>query len=89
MPGGMPNTMAAVWSCCRFVEFVKPMRDQVKFNFGDMVYRKVNPDTAGIVTGIVFRPTGTAYLVTWGAGEETACYDFELTTERCFKETES
>lgn len=61
------------------------MPDQVKFNFGDMVYRKVNPDTAGIVTGIVFRPTGTAYLVTWGDGEETPCYDFELTTERSFE----
>ena len=61
------------------------MPDQVKFNFGEVVYRKVNPEATGVVTGIVFRPTGTAYLVTWGDGEETPCYDFELTTERSFE----
>lgn len=55
-------------------------RETVKFKLGDIVYRKVDPEDKGMITGIIFRPTGVLYGVSWKDGEETTCYDIELTT---------
>ena len=58
--------------------------DTVKFAMGDRVFLKVNPTEAGMVTGILFRPHGMTYWVTWGNAAETTHYDIELTTEKAF-----
>ena len=58
--------------------------DSVKFNHGDVVYLKVKPDEAGMVTGILFRPQSICYYVTWGNSSETTHYDVELTKEKAF-----
>ena len=65
-------------------------KDTVKFELGQIVYRKILPDTAGIVTGIVYRPHGTTYLAKFADEiEEAACYEVELTTEKSFVLNES
>lgn len=58
------------------------MNDAFPFAFGDHV-RHVGDDTeedrAGVVTGILLRPHGDLYLVTWGRfGDEREHYAFEL-----------
>ena len=58
--------------------------DSVKFNHGDIVYLKVNPDEAGMITGILFRPHSITYFITWGNANETTHYDVELTKEKAF-----
>lgn len=63
--------------------------DAVKFQLGDTVYRRVDEDERGMVTGILFRPTGTVYFVTFGGGREDSCYDIELTAERTFSNDQS
>jgi len=60
-----------------------PWIDAVKFDLGQIVYRKIIPDVAGIITGITFRPTGVVYLCTFAdQSDEIACYDIELTIEK-------
>ena len=58
--------------------------DSVKFNHGDVVYLKICPDEAGMVTGILFRPSSVTYYVTWGSGNEYTHYDIELTKDKIF-----
>ncbi len=49
---------------------------------GDVVYHRLADERRrGIVTGILVRPTGQSYLVTWPDQGETAHYAFELSTE--------
>lgn len=60
--------------------------DTVKFQFEDVVYRKVEPSVAGMVTGILFRPHGVVYLVAWATGGEDERYDIELTKDKSFGE---
>lgn len=51
------------------------------------VYHRVRPGVAGMVTGIIVRPTGLQYLVTWGEDlEEFTHYEIELTDEKTFGE---
>lgn len=56
--------------------------DTVKFQLGDIVYLKIRPDDAGMVTGIMFRPGIVIYKVTWSFAGECDHYDLELTTEK-------
>lgn len=63
--------------------------DSVKFNHGDLVYLKVRPDEAGMVTGILFRPQSITYWVTWGNSNEAPHYDIELTKEKSFVNEEA
>lgn len=58
--------------------------DSVKFSLGEKVYLVVDPDEQGMVTGILFRPHGVSYCVTWGNADETTHYDIELTAEKRF-----
>lgn len=51
------------------------------YDFGDMVRLRVCPEEAGMVTGLMFRPDGYKYFVTWGNGNESVHYQIELTTE--------
>jgi hypothetical protein len=64
--------------------------DSVKFNIGEIVYFRLGGD-AGIITGILFRPTAVIYYVSTENGGERMCYDIELCGERTFTnpETES
>lgn len=60
--------------------------DAVKFQLGEMVYRKLDGDqVAGMVTGIVFRPIGILYMATFGAVEDSY-YDIELSADKNFVE---
>ena len=56
----------------------------MKFPLETIVYRKTDPEVAGMVTGIVFRPTGHLYLVAF-AGDEQSAYEIELTTDRAYQ----
>ncbi len=58
--------------------------DTVKHALGDVVYLKVNAECSGMVTGILFRPQGVRYFITWGNANETSHYDIELTNEKVF-----
>lgn len=61
--------------------------DAVEFTLGQIVYRKLVPGEAGMVTGILFQPTGHVFHVTWGANaEEAAHFAIELTAEKSFAE---
>lgn len=56
---------------------------EVQHKIGDVVYHRMDPETKGIVTGFVVRPTGVIFCVTWsdGVGEECNHYAIELTDE--------
>ena len=41
--------------------------DTVSFTLGQVVYLKTKTEHAGMVTGILFRPNGHSYLVTWSS----------------------
>ena len=56
--------------------------DSVIFKFGDFVYLKVKPLEAGMITGILFRPSGVLYYVTWGDSNEKCYHDIEITKEK-------
>lgn len=58
--------------------------DAIKFHLGDTVYLAVNAEQKGMVTGIVFRPMGCAYYVTFADGQERTHYEIELTTEKAY-----
>ncbi len=60
------------------------MSDACKFHLEDLVYSRLDPEARGIVTGIVTRPTGFQYLITWNDREETTCFACELTSEPNF-----
>ena len=60
-------------------------KDIVKFELGQTVYRKILPDTIGMVTGILFRPNGCSYHVRFAdETEEVLCWEIELTSEKEF-----
>jgi len=59
--------------------------DNVVYNLGQVVYSVVSPETVGVVTGILFRPDGISYQVTWGDFEERSHYDCELTPEANYR----
>lgn len=64
------------------------MSDQVKYEIGQIVYAKVKSDIVGQVTGILFRPHGVMYAITWASDQnEKWHYDIELTAEKNFQES--
>jgi hypothetical protein len=50
------------------------------FQIGDVVHRKASTEERpGMVTGIMFRPAGFTYAITWeGSDEESHHYEIEL-----------
>ncbi len=52
-----------------------------------LLYLRIAPEEAGMLTGILSRPNGLTYYVTWGDREETAHFEGELTDERTFEGT--
>lgn len=54
-----------------------PSPDAVRYAIGEVVQFVLDPETSGIVTGIVFRPGCVNYIVQSAGGEEEH-YDFEL-----------
>jgi len=59
--------------------------DTLSFALGQTVYLKLRSDAAGMVTGILFRPSGHSYLVTWASDmSERYHYECELTLEKAF-----
>ena len=54
-----------------------------KFEFGQIVYLKVDKEDGGMVTGYLIRPNGgLVYLVTWSNAEEKDHWEIELTGEK-------
>lgn len=56
--------------------------DRVQFGFGDLVQLRAeahceDPD-CGCIVGIIFRPTGCMYQVTWQSRVEDSHYECEL-----------
>lgn len=63
------------------------MADTIKFSLGDIVYHVLEQDKAGVVTGIMYRPIGVIYYITWKKdASECSHYDVELSSERKFVE---
>lgn len=60
------------------------MTDRVRFHLGGIVYFRLAPSEPGIVTGILFRPTGPLYYVVFENRSETLHYEIELTDEPSF-----
>lgn len=58
------------------------MRDTCKFEIAQQVYLKADNDMVGIVTGILFRPSGIEYCVSWKSLTEKWHYDIELVAEK-------
>lgn len=56
--------------------------DALKFSLGESVFHQTGPDHYGIVTGILFRPGGHSYYVTWDDLGERSHYEFELTDKK-------
>ena len=55
------------------------------FALGDTVYLRIKPDDPGMVTALVYRPSGFSYFVTWAADKaERAHYEIELTADKSF-----
>ena len=55
----------------------------LKFEFGETVFHKVDPDNPGMITGVSIRPGGVTWCVTWSDDlEEKWHYEIELTTEK-------
>ena len=59
--------------------------DVLEWTFGQEVFLKCDADQKrGMVTGIVMRPTGVGYYVSWGDKTEVFHYVFELTISKDF-----
>ena len=58
--------------------------DTVKYNLGDIVYKKVKTEKAYMVTGILFRSSGHFYYIKDGDGEESIAFEMELTKEKSY-----
>ena len=63
--------------------------DIPRFAYGAYVYHKTCGDEVGLVTGLIYRPTGLLYEVTWGRGDTSPHHEIELTLEQpALRETE-
>jgi hypothetical protein len=51
---------------------------------GDVVYLRVDQSETGMVTGIVQRPAGYTYLVSWHDRTESEHSCIELTSEKTY-----
>lgn len=52
-----------------------------RFSIGERVYH-VPGGFSGMVTGIIVRPIGLIYMVTWDDGDEDATYEISLSKEK-------
>ncbi len=52
------------------------------FDLTDKVWPKVGDQAPGIVIGAAINPRGIEYKVSWGKGQESWHYGFEITKER-------
>lgn len=53
--------------------------DALRYGLGDSVWFKLDREKEGMVTGILFRPSGVIYKVTWEDMSEKDHYECELT----------
>lgn len=61
--------------------------DAIRYHIGQVLYLRIKPETAGMVTGIMMRERGHTYLVTWAHDmAERYHYEMELTPDRTFSE---
>jgi hypothetical protein len=59
------------------------VQDTVKYELGQIVYRKISQDVPGMVRGILFRPECVLYLCAFqDECDEQQCYGFELSAEK-------
>jgi len=58
--------------------------DKVKFELGQTVYFKMDPEMSGIVTEIIFNANGVIYGISWADFEDRRHYEVELTAEKTF-----
>lgn len=62
--------------------------DALSFAMSQIVYLKIDPEEKGMVTGILFRPGGCSYAVTWASSiEESFHYEMELVADKAFAST--
>lgn len=60
--------------------------DAVKFQMGQIVYRKTDPLVMGVVTAIVYRPNGHSYYCRFADfSDEVNLFEVELTAEKDYK----
>lgn len=63
---------------------------KLSFQLGQEIYHRANPEERrGIITGIIFRPTGATYLVTWDDMEERYHFECELTDTKHFSTSDN
>lgn len=58
--------------------------DAVKFKNGDILYRRIKPDEAIQIVGIIFTPNGVMYQGIDENGSTASYYECELTYEKNF-----
>lgn len=59
--------------------------DALAYSLGQTIYLKQKPEVAGMVTGIIFRPSGYGYYVTWSSDMvERFHYEIELTPDKVY-----
>jgi len=52
------------------------------YDIGDVVYHRLADERRrGLVTGVLLRPTGQSYLITWPDQGESSHYAIELSSE--------
>jgi len=61
-----------------------PLTDTVTFAFGDEVYHRTQPDSVGIVIGILFTPGSHQIRVQWSQDKLDYHYPFEISKEKHF-----
>jgi hypothetical protein len=52
--------------------------DTLRFSLGQRVWFALNDEEHGIITGIMFRPSGVVYYVTWADKSESNHFEAEL-----------
>jgi hypothetical protein len=60
--------------------------DKVEYELGEIVHYKVDDEQVGVITGIIYRPDGVAYMVTWEDKDERTHFACELIRERSFSD---
>lgn len=55
--------------------------DVPRFALGELVFHKTD-DTPGVIVGLVYRPGGMVYEVTWQGRITESHYECELTTDK-------
>lgn len=61
--------------------------DAIRYHLGQIMYLRIKPDAAGMITGILIRPNGHLYEVTWANDMANRWhYEMELTPEKAFSE---